>query len=308
MLGSPFVEQCRADERHLSFDVRPWCNVPVAGFNTKTAPRVTQRRRTRALCFWGGGAAREPVTRARRGACCARTLLRGRAACRREAFPLRRVALVRHASCGLQRQASAVRHVQRTSSKEEAQHLIPLFARAVPPWFWSSPHLRKALRRLEASLLRHAPVVRCASCGPQHQASTACHSTQAHLISPSLERRRSTRACFSHAPWRAGCGRKSLRRRPACRREASLLRRPAVVQHASCGLQHQASAACHSAEAHLRSLCLRRRRCSRAFYARAPWRTGCARKALRRRAPCRREPPPLRRAAVVRRASCGLQR
>ena len=217
VLGSPFVEQCRADERHLSFDVRPWCNVPVAGFNTKTAPRVTQRRRTRALCFWGGGAAREPVTRARRGACCARTLLRGRAACRREAFPLRRVALVRHASCGLQRQASAVRHVQRTSSKEEAQHLIPLFARAVPPWFWSSPHLRKALRRLEASLLRHAPVVRCASCGPQHQASTACHSTQAHLISPSLERRRSTRACFSHASWRAGCVGKSLRRRAACR-------------------------------------------------------------------------------------------
>ena len=46
----------------------PLCDVPAAVFNTKPAPRVTQRRRTCALCLWGGGAARKLATRARRGA------------------------------------------------------------------------------------------------------------------------------------------------------------------------------------------------------------------------------------------------
>ena len=43
----------------------------------------------------------------------------------------------------------------------------------------------------------------------KHQASAACHSMQAHLrsLSLSLGRRRSTRACYARATWRAGCAR-----------------------------------------------------------------------------------------------------
>ena len=91
------------------------------------------------------------------------------------------------------------------------------------------------------------------------------------------------------------------------RREASLLRRAAVVRRASCGLQRQASAACH-ARARLRSLSLGRRRSTRACYARAPCRAGCGRSMPLEETLRRREASLLRRAAVVRRASCGLQR
>ena len=57
VLGTHFVKGRRAGERNLSFGMRMWCNVPAAVFNTKPAPRVTQRRRTCALCLWGGGVA-----------------------------------------------------------------------------------------------------------------------------------------------------------------------------------------------------------------------------------------------------------
>ena len=99
-------------------------------------------------------------------------------------------------------------------------------------------------------------MVRTASRGLQHQASAACHSAQAHLRSLSAGRTRSTQACYARAPWRAGCARKALRRRAPCRREASLLRRVAVVRRASCGLQRQASAACLAQRRRACALCL----------------------------------------------------
>ena len=57
------------------------------------------------------------------------------------------------------------------------------------------------------SLLQRAPMVICASCGLQRQASTVCHKAQARLRSLSLERRRSSQSCCARAPCRAGCGR-----------------------------------------------------------------------------------------------------
>ena len=81
-----------------------------------------------------------------------------------------------------------------------------------------------------------------------------------------------------------------------CRREASLLRRAPVVRRASCGLQRQASAACHAAQRALRSLSLGRRRSTRACCARAPCCAGCGRPMPTRRALRRREASLLRRA------------
>ena len=151
-------------------------------------------------------------------------------------------------------------------------------------------------------------MVRRASCGLQHQASAACHAAQARRRSLSLGRRRSTRACCARAPCRAGCGRSCTMKGALHRREASLLRRAAVVRRASCGLQRQASAACHAAQARRRfavsgeeaqhSSLLRARAVPRWL-----WSDCAVRRALRRR-----EASLLRRAAVVRRASCGLQR
>ena len=123
----------------------------------------------------------------------------------------------------------------------------------------------------------------------------------------SLVRRRSTRARHLHAPCRAGCGRHATCRKALHRREVSLLRCAPVVRRASCGFQHQASAAFHSAQARLRSLSLGRRRSTQAFCARAPCRVRCGRTTPYRRAPPRREASLLRRTTVARRASCSLQ-
>ena len=231
------------DRREASLLRRaPWCDVPAAASNAKPAPRVSRRRRAGARCLWGGGAALELAARARRAA------------------------------------------------------LVV-----------AGSHLPKGLRRREASLLRRAPVVRRASCGLQRQASAACRAAQARRRSLSLGRRRSTRACLRAR--RAAlvvvgphCQRK------LCRREASLLRRAAVVRRASCGLQRQASAAW-----------LARRRCaalavsgeeaqhSSLLRARAVPRWLWSVRVSRKR-PHRREASLFRRAAVVRRASCDLQR
>ena len=62
------VERRYVGKRPRSFGGRPLCDVKAAVFNTKSAPRVTQRRRACALCLWGGGVARKLTTPARRGA------------------------------------------------------------------------------------------------------------------------------------------------------------------------------------------------------------------------------------------------
>ena len=60
------------------------------------------------------------------------------------------------------------------------------------------------------------------------------------LRSLSLGRRRSTRAFCARAPYHAGYSWSKLCKRPLHRREASLLRRAAVVRHASYSLQESA--------------------------------------------------------------------
>ena len=197
MLVNHFVEERRAGNRHLSFGVRPWCNVPAAVFNTKPAPRVTQRRRICALCVRGGGAARKLSTRARRGALfvLGRRFVEGRRAGERHLpFGVRPWYDVPAAACNAKPAQCATR---RTVSREEAQHLSSSLARAVSRRFWSSQLRGKTLRRQEASLLRHAPVVRRANCGLQHYANTACQSAHAHLHFLSLGRRRSSRGCYA---------------------------------------------------------------------------------------------------------------
>ena len=86
------------------------------------------------------------------------------------------------------------------------------------------------------------------------------------LRSLSLWRGRSTQAYCAHAPCRADYDQPAPYRRALCRREASLLRRASVVRRTSCGLQREASAACHAAQGRRRSLSLGRRRSTRAFY------------------------------------------
>ena len=69
-------------------------------------------------------------------------------------------------------------------------------------------------------------------------------ATQARRCSLSFGRRRSTRAFFTCAQCRDGCGRSLPCQRALNRRDVSPLRRTTVVRRVSCGLQLQASAAC----------------------------------------------------------------
>ena len=103
----------------------------------------------------------------------------------------------------------------------------------------------------------------------------AC-TRSAPLRSLSLGRRRSTRACDARAPCRAGCSRSDAYGRHCTEREASLLRRKAVLRRASRGLHTAAGLRVQRASAPLRSLSLGRRRSTRACDARAPRRAGCS--------------------------------
>ena len=91
------------------------------------------------------------------------------------------------------------------------------------------------------------------------------------------------------------------------RREAVLLQRVALVRCASWGLQRTADFRVAHARAPLRWLSLGRRRRTRAVCTRAPCRAGCGRPMPYASTLPRREASLLRRAVVVRRASCGLQ-
>ena len=86
-----------------------------------------------------------------------------------------------------------------------------------------------------------------------------------------LGRRRSTRACFARELCHADCGVLRPYTKAPRRREVSVLWRTIVVRHASCSLQHQASAAYHTTQGCRRSLSLERRRSTRACCARAPY-------------------------------------
>ena len=80
------------------------------------------------------------------------------------------------------------------------------------------------------------------------------------------------------------------------------------MRSASCSLQRTAGCRAARAGATLRSLSLGRRRSTRASRPRAPCCAGHGRPAIHGRSPHRQDASLFRRAAVVRPASCGLQR
>ena len=142
-------------------------------------------------------------------------------------------------------------------------------------------HYTRPSHQREASLRRCTAMLRCVSCGLPRQASEACRVAQAPLRCLSLGRRHSTHAFRARTPRRAGCGRTTHVAGPVHytrslhQREASLLRCTAVLQHASFGLQYQASAASRVAQPPLRSLPLGRKRGTRACGSRAPRHAVC---------------------------------
>ena len=131
---------------------------------------------------------------------------------------------------------------------------------------------RKALRRREASLLRRAPWCDVPAAASNAKPAAACHARSAPALAVS-GMRRSTRACCARAVprwlWSALAIERTLRRR-----EASLLRRAPVVRRASCSLQRQASAACHTRAARAALAVSGRRRSTRACCVRTPCRAG----------------------------------
>ena len=133
-------------------------------------------------------------------------------------------------------------------------------------------------------------------------------AAQVRRRSLSLGRRRSTRACFARAPCRAGCDRFVSHRKAAPARGLSPSARGRGV---TCQLRPPTSSqrrVCRAAQARRRSLSLGWRRSTRACCACAPCRAGCGRSMRYQRALRRREASLLPARAVVRRASCGLQR
>ena len=68
VIGPHPANGCCDGKMLLSFGARPWCDVPAAASNVKPAPRGLRRRRVCARCLWGGGAALELASRARRAA------------------------------------------------------------------------------------------------------------------------------------------------------------------------------------------------------------------------------------------------
>ena len=104
-----------AGKRTLSSIARPWCNAPATASNAKPVPRVFRSAAARcARYLWGGGAALELPSRARRAALVVADLCPIRDVRRREASLLRRASVVRRATCGLQLQASAACFARRT--------------------------------------------------------------------------------------------------------------------------------------------------------------------------------------------------
>ena len=126
-----------ATARGLSpFDARPWCDVPAVASNSKPAPRGSRGAGAAALAVSGEEAQHSSLLRVR---AVPRWLWsvasRRKALHRREASLLRRAAVVRRASCGLQLKPAP--RVSRSTgapalavSGEEAQHSSLLRARA----------------------------------------------------------------------------------------------------------------------------------------------------------------------------------
>ena len=246
---------------------------------------------------------------------CDRPIRKRRAQRRRDACLPRRALVVRRASCGLQRQASAP--VLRAAAAGAPALAVSGWkrstraccARAPCRAGWDRPmRVRRAMHQRKTCPLRRAPVVRRVSCGFQRQASAACLARRRRACARCLgvETQHSSLLCARRAALVVISPYGNIRAlRP---RVASLLRRTPVVRRPSCGLQRQASAA---------GLARRRRACARCLGVETQHSSLlCARRtalvvigpyenirALRRRVASLH-----RRAPVVRRVSCGLQR
>ena len=107
VIGLCLVQRRRTGERALSFGARPWCDVPAAASNFKPAPRGSRGAGAAALAVSREETQHSSLLRVRVvprwlwPSPCQRTLRR------QDTPPLRRAAVVRRASCGLQFQASA---------------------------------------------------------------------------------------------------------------------------------------------------------------------------------------------------------
>ena len=191
----------------LSFNTRPWCDVPAAASTLHIRRlRGAGERATALAVSQGGDAARELAARARRaslvvvGPCTIKTT-----ALSRRLFSSPRAAVVRRASCGLQRTvARRSRSARRRAtplavSREEAQHASLPRARAAPRWLWSSLVIQKDTtperRRSPSARGRGAtcqlwpPTHSRRSCGA-HERTTAIAVTQEEAHYSSFPRSR----------------------------------------------------------------------------------------------------------------------
>ena len=268
--GRPMPRKSTAPARGLSPSARgrgATCQLRPPTPSQRRVSRAQARLRSLSL---GRRRSTRACSRARRAALVVVGYALGRALRRREASLLRRAAVVRRASCGLQRQASAACHARaRTALAVSGRRRSTRACYARAPCRAGCGRLMPRKSTASARGLSPSARARGATCQlrPPTPSSAACHAAQARTALAVSGRRRSTRACC--------CARRAALvvvghayRRAPRRREASLLRRAPVVRRASCGLQRQASAACHARARHLRSLSLRRRRstqaCSRA--------------------------------------------
>jgi hypothetical protein len=141
-------------------------------------------------------------------------------------------------SCGAGASALAV-------SREEARHSSLLRVRVVPRWLWSALTLPKdAVTARYSSPSARGRGATCQLRPPTPSQRRVSRAAQARRCSLSFGRRRSTRAFFTCAQCRDGCGRSLPCQRALRRRDVSSLRRTTVVRRVSCGLQLQASTAC----------------------------------------------------------------
>ena len=166
---------------------------------------------------------------------------------------------------------------------------------------------KRPLHQRKTSLLRCTAVLWRASSSLQHHASAASRGTQALLRALSLS---GGGAAHARAPRRAGWSRFVPYGRALHQREVTLLWCTAALRIACRSLQRQARAAFRVALALLRalSLSLGRRNSTRACGMHAPRCAGWSRCVPYGRALHQPRASLLRCTAVLRRASCGLQR
>ena len=230
--------------RPLSFSARPWCDVLAAASiaNQHRVSRAAQARR-RSVSLGRRRNTQVCCVRAPCRAGCGRPTAYERALPSLEASLLRCAPVVRRASCRLERQP--IPRVLRGAgapalgvSGQEAQHQVCCMRAPCRAGGGRPTAYERALPRLEASLLRRAPVLRLAIRRLQRQPAPnvsrgAGAPAQARRRSLSLGKRRNTQACCVRAPCRADCGRYMAYERPLLRREASLFLRAPVVRRAS---------------------------------------------------------------------------